>query len=321
MRVCITGGAGFIGSHLAEKLLEIGHEVCVIDNLSTGRKKNISHLLSNENFDFFQTTIMNEPVLEDLIIQSDMVYHLAAAVGVKLIIEKPVETIETNIRGTENVLKYANKGKKKILIASSSEVYGKMPHIKLIESSNRQYGPTTAHRWSYASSKAIDEFLALAYYKEYNLPVVIARFFNTVGPRQVGKYGMVLPTFVKQALTGKPITIYGDGKQSRSFTFVGDCVRSIMDLMGTDKSIGQVFNIGNDKEITIVDLAQRVKEKAKSSSEIKYIPYDEAYESGFEDMERRCPDNSKIKKLIGYSPSKELDEIIDLTIDYYNSIL
>ncbi len=196
-----------------------------------------------------------------------------------------------------------------------------MPHTKLIESANRQYGPTTAHRWSYASSKATDEFLALAYRKEYNLPVVIARFFNTVGPRQISKYGMVLPTFVKQALTGQPITIYGDGKQSRSFTYVGDCVRSIMDLMNSDESIGQVFNIGNDKEITIADLATKVKQKANSSSEIIYIPYDEAYESGFEDMERRCPDNTKIKKLIGYSPSKELDEIIDLTIEYYKNIL
>jgi len=317
MRVCITGGAGFIGSHLAERLIELGHEVSVIDNLSTGRKRNITHLLPNENFEFFQTTIMNEPVLEDLIMQSDMVYHLAAAVGVKLIIEKPVETIETNIRGTENVLKFANKGKKKVLIASSSEVYGKMPHTKLSESSDRQYGPTTASRWSYASSKATDEFLALAYRKEYNLPVIIARFFNTVGPRQVDKYGMVLPTFVKQALAGKPITVYGSGTQSRSFTYVGDCVKVIMALMENEKAVGQVFNIGNDKEITIGDLAQKVKEMANSASEIVNIPYDDAYESGFEDMDRRCPDNTKIINLIGYSPSKNLEEIIQLTIDYY----
>ncbi len=320
MRALITGGAGFIGSHLAEYLLDKGFEVSVIDNLSTGRKRNIAHLFSNDNFEFFQTTIMNEPVIEDLISRSDVVYHLAAAVGVKLIIDKPVETIETNIRGTENVLKFANKAHKKVLIASTSEVYGKQPHDKLKETDNRQYGPTTAHRWSYASSKAIDEFLALAYYKQYRLPVIIARFFNTVGPRQVGTYGMVLPTFVQQALKNEPITIYGDGKQSRSFTYVGDSIRAITKLMETDAAIGEVFNIGNDKEITIEELAQRVKKLADSSSEIVYIPYDEAYESGFEDMQRRRPNNSKIRKMIGYEPTKMIDEIILSIIDYYNNL-
>lgn len=321
MRALITGGAGFIGSHLSEALLEKGYEVDVIDNLSTGRKKNIAHLLSHDDFEFFQTTIMNEWVLEDLISQSDVVYHLAAAVGVKLIIEKPVETIETNIRGTENVLKFANKARKKVLIASSSEVYGKLPHEMLSETNDRQYGPTTAHRWSYAASKAIDEFLALAYHKEYNLPVIIARLFNTVGPRQVGRYGMVLPNFVKQALGDEPISIYGDGKQSRSFTYVGDCVRVLYELMENDKAVGEVFNIGNMKEISIEDLAIRVKELANSKSELKYIPYDEAYEGGFEDMQRRCPDNAKIKELLGYKPSKSLDEIIESTIKYHRELM
>jgi UDP-glucose 4-epimerase len=317
MRVLITGGAGFIGSHLSETLLAKGNEVSVIDNLSTGRKKNIAHLLPNEHFEFFQTTIMNEWVLEDLIAQSDMVYHLAAAVGVKLIIDKPVETIETNIRGTENVLKFANKAKKKVLIASTSEVYGKLPHDLLSEAADRQYGPTTAHRWSYAASKAIDEFLALAYRKEYNLPVIVARLFNTVGPRQIGRYGMVLPNFVKQAISNKPITIFGDGEQSRSFTYVGDCVRVLQGLMENEQAIGQVFNIGNSEEISIKDLALRVKELCGSKSDLVYIPYEEAYEGGFEDMQRRCPDNKKIRDLLGYKPSKTLDELIQVTIDYH----
>ncbi|MCK4755271.1 MAG: GDP-mannose 4,6-dehydratase, partial [Calditrichia bacterium] len=317
----ITGGAGFIGSHLCERLLDKGYEVDVIDNLSTGRKKNITHLLSTDKFEFFQTTIMNEWVLEDLINQNDVVYHLAAAVGVKLIIDKPVETIETNIRGTENVLKFANKARTKVLIASSSEVYGILPHDLLNESDDRQYGPTTAHRWSYAASKAIDEFLALAYHKEYNLPVIIARLFNTVGPRQVERYGMVLPNFVKQALTNEPITIYGDGKQSRSFTYVGDCVNVLIGLMESEEAPGQVFNIGNSIEITIEELAQRVKELSGSKSELKYIPYEEAYESGFEDMQRRCPDNSKIGKLLGYKPSISLDELIKITINYHRELM
>jgi UDP-glucose 4-epimerase len=320
MRILITGGAGFIGSHLSEYLLHEGHQIAVIDNLSTGRKINIAHLLSHENFEFFQTTIMNEWVLEDLINQNDVVYHLAAAVGVKLIIDKPVETIETNIRGTENVLKYANKARKKVLIASTSEVYGKLPHELLSESDDRQYGPTTAHRWSYAASKAIDEFLALAYHKEYKLPVIIARLFNTVGPRQIGRYGMVLPNFVKQALNNDPITIYGDGKQSRSFTYVADCVRVLVGLMENEQAVGQVFNIGNSEEITIENLARRVKELTGSRSELKYIPYDEAYEGGFEDMQRRCPDNSKITNLLGYQASKSLDEIIKATIEYHRQL-
>lgn len=321
MRALITGGAGFIGSHLSERLLRQGHEVDVIDNLSTGRKRNISHLFSNENFEFFQNTIMNEWLLEDLINHSDVVYHLAAAVGVKLIIDKPVETIETNIRGTENVLKFANKARTKVLIASTSEVYGKLPHELLSETDDRQYGPTTAHRWSYAASKAVDEFLALAYYKEYNLPVIIARLFNTVGPRQVERYGMVLPNFVKQAIKNEPITIYGDGKQSRSFTYVDDCVTVLQGLMASKEAPGQVFNIGNSEEISIENLAKKVKELSGSKSKLVYIPYDEAYEGGFEDMRRRCPDNSKIKKLLDYKPSLSLDELIEVTIDYHRKLL
>ena len=321
MRVLVTGGAGFIGSHLCEALLARGDEVDVIDNLSTGRKINIAHLIGQENFDFFQTTIMNEWVLEDLISQSDVVFHLAAAVGVKLIINKPVETIETNIRGTENILKFANKARKKVLIASTSEVYGKVPHDLLSEDADRQYGPTTAHRWSYAASKAIDEFLALAYHKEYKLPVIIARLFNTVGPRQIGRYGMVLPNFVKQALAGEPITIYGDGNQSRSFTYVGDCVRVLMGLMDHEQAVGKVYNIGNSEEISIRDLAMRVKQLSGSKSELAYIPYDEAYEWGFEDMQRRCPDNAKIRELLDYKPSYSLDQIIQTTIDYHKGLI
>jgi UDP-glucose 4-epimerase len=321
MRVLVTGGAGFIGSHLSEALLKRGDEVDVIDNLSTGQKSNIAHLLSHENFDFFQTTIMNEWVLEDLISQSDVVFHLAAAVGVKLIISKPVETIETNIRGTENVLKFAGKARKRVLIASTSEVYGKLPHDLLAEDDDRQYGPTTAYRWSYAASKAIDEFLALAYHKEYMLPIIIARLFNTVGPRQIGRYGMVLPNFVKQALAGDPITIYGNGEQSRSFTYVGDCVNVLMGLMDNKQSVGGVYNIGNSEEISIKDLAIRVRDLCGSKSELVYIPYEEAYEGGFEDMQRRCPDNTKIRQLLGYKPSKSLDEIIKITIEYHRQNL
>jgi UDP-glucose 4-epimerase len=232
-----------------------------------------------------------------------------------------VETIETNIRGTENVLKFANKARTTVLIASTSEVYGKLPHELLSESNDRQYGPTTAHRWSYAASKAIDEFLALAYHKEYNLPVIIARLFNTVGPRQVGRYGMVLPNFVKQAIQNEPITIYGDGQQSRSFTYVGDCVRVLQGLMDSKEALGQVFNIGNSQEITIEDLAKKVKELSASKSELLYIPYEEAYEGGFEDMQRRCPDNKRIRNLLGYKPSLSLDELIKLTIDYHRELL
>jgi len=317
VRALITGGAGFIGSHLAEALLREGHEVSIIDNLSTGSIDNISHLKGTPGFHYNIETITNEPVLAELIDQSDVVFHLAAAVGVKLIVEQPVHTIETNVHGTEVVLKHANKKKKLVFIASTSEVYGKSVNVPFHEDADLVMGATAKHRWAYACSKAIDEFLALAYYKEKKLPVIIGRLFNTVGPRQTGQYGMVLPTFVRQALAGHPITVYGDGTQSRSFTYVGDVVGALIKLIGEPKAIGQVFNIGNSAEITIRQLAEKVRSMTRSESPIVLIPYDEAYESGFEDMPRRVPDISKINQAIGYRPRVPLDDIIATVIEYF----
>ncbi len=317
MRALITGGAGFIGSHLAEALLGAGGEVFVIDNLSTGSIDNIAHLKSHPRFHYTIDTVTNEPVLAELIDESDTVFHLAAAVGVKLIVEQPVHTIETNVHGTELVLTHANKKKKLVVIASTSEVYGKSASVPFREDADLVLGPTTKQRWAYACSKAIDEFLALAYWKEKKLPVIIARLFNTVGPRQTGRYGMVLPTFVRQALAGQPITVYGDGTQSRSFTFVGDVVRALAGLAAEPRAVGQVFNIGNGYEITIRELAERVKTLAGSTSPIVIIPYDEAYEAGFEDMPRRVPDIAKIRALIGYEPMVQLDEILARVIEYF----
>jgi nucleoside-diphosphate-sugar epimerase len=317
VRALITGGAGFIGSHLAEALLREGHEVSIIDNLSTGSINNINHLKGTPGFHYNIETITNEPVLAELIDQSDVVFHLAAAVGVKLIVEEPVHTIETNVHGTEVVLKHANKKKKLVFIASTSEVYGKSVNVPFHEDADLVMGATAKHRWAYACSKAIDEFLALAYYKEKKLPVIIGRLFNTVGPRQTGQYGMVLPTFVRQALAGHPITVYGDGTQSRSFTYVGDVVGALIKLVGQPNSIGQVFNIGNSEEITIRQLAEKVRSMTRSESPIVLIPYDEAYESGFEDMPRRVPDISKINRAIGYRPRVPLDDIIATVIEYF----
>ena len=317
MRVLITGGAGFVGSHLAEALLARGDEVFVLDNLSTGSIDNIVHLKENPRFHYTIDTVTNEPVLAELIDRCDTIVHLAAAVGVKLIVEAPVHTIETNVHGTEVVLKHANKKKKLVLIASTSEVYGKSADVPFREDADLVLGPTAKHRWAYACSKMIDEFLALAYYKERKLPIVIVRLFNTVGPRQTGQYGMVIPNFVRQALAGHPITVYGDGKQSRSFTYVGDVVRAVVALMNEPRAVGQVFNIGNGHEITIGDLAARIKTLAGSRSEIVRIPYDQAYEAGFEDMPRRVPDISKIKSLIGYAPTVELDEILERVIEHF----
>jgi UDP-glucose 4-epimerase len=317
VRALITGGAGFIGSHLSEKLLERGDEVLVLDNLSTGSIENIAHLKGRRGFEYFIDSVDNEPLLAELIDRSDVVFHLAAAVGVKLIVEQPVYTIETNVHGTEVVLKHANKKKKLVVIASTSEVYGKSDDVPFREDSDLVMGPTPKHRWAYACSKAIDEFLALAYWKERKLPVIIVRFFNTVGPRQTGQYGMVIPNFVRQALSGEPITVFGDGKQSRAFTHVTDVVGALVKLVNEPKAIGQVVNIGNTEEISIERLAERIRTLCESKSVIKYIPYDEAYESGFEDMPRRVPDLSRIEALVGYKPVHVLDDILVQVIDYF----
>ena len=317
MRVLITGGAGFVGSHLAEALLNRGDEVFVLDNLSTGSIHNIAHLKTQPRFHYTIDTITNEPLLAELVDRADTVVHLAAAVGVKLIVESPVHTIETNVHGTEVVLKLANKKKKLVLIASTSEVYGKSAEVPFREDADLVLGPTAKHRWAYACSKMIDEFLALAYWKERKLPVIIVRLFNTVGPRQTGQYGMVIPNFVRQALAGQPITVFGDGTQSRSFTYVGDVVRAMIALIDEPRAIGQVFNIGNGAEITIADLASKVKKLTASSSAIVHIPYEQAYEVGFEDMPRRVPDISKVRALVGYEPTVELEEILTRVIEYF----
>jgi nucleoside-diphosphate-sugar epimerase len=317
VRALITGGAGFIGSHLSDALLEQGHEVLVLDNLSTGSIDNISHLKGRPGFEYFVDSVDNEPLLAELIDRSDVVFHFAAAVGVKLIVEQPVYTIETNVHGTEVVLKHANKKKKLVVIASTSEVYGKSEDVPFREDSDLVMGPTPKHRWAYACSKAIDEFLALAYWKERKLPVIIVRFFNTVGPRQTGQYGMVIPNFVRQALAGEPITVFGDGKQSRSFTHVSDVVGALIKLVNEPKAIGEVINIGNIQETTILALAERIRELSGSKSVIKFIPYDQAYESGFEDMPRRVPALAKVEGLIGYKPVHQLDAILTQVIDYF----
>jgi UDP-glucose 4-epimerase len=317
MRVLITGGAGFVGSHLSDGLLDRGDEVFVLDNLSTGSIDNIAHLKNHPRFHYTIDSVTNEPLLAELIDQCDVVVHLAAAVGVKLIVEAPVHTIETNVHGTEVVLKHANKKKKLVVVASTSEVYGKSTDVPFREDADLVLGPSEKHRWAYACSKLIDEFLALAYWKERKLPVIILRLFNTVGPRQTGQYGMVIPNFVRQALAGHPITVFGDGTQSRSFTYVGDVVRAMLGLIDEPRAIGQVFNIGNGQEITISDLAVRIKTLTRSTSEIVCVPYEQAYEAGFEDMPRRVPDISKVRSLVGYAPTVELDEILGRVIEYF----
>jgi UDP-glucose 4-epimerase len=298
-------------------LLDKGHEVLILDNLSTGSIDNISHLKGRRGFEYFIDTVTNEPLLAELIDRSDVVFHFAAAVGVKLIVEQPVYTIETNVHGTEVVLKHANKKKKLVVIASTSEVYGKSEDVPFREDSDLVMGPTPKHRWAYACSKAIDEFLALAYWKERKLPVIIVRFFNTVGPRQSGQYGMVIPNFVRQALAGEPITVFGDGTQQRAFTHVTDVVGALLKLVEEPKAVGQVINIGNKQEITIMALAERVRELSGSDSPIKLVAYDDAYESGFEDMPRRVPDLTRVEGLIGYKATLQLDEILTQVIDYF----
>jgi UDP-glucose 4-epimerase len=313
----ITGGAGFIGSHLAEALLAAGHRVTVLDNLSTGAMENIEHLKTRTGFRYVIDSVTNEPVLAELIDAADVVFHLAAAVGVKLIVEAPVHTIETNVHGTEVVLKHANKKKKLVVIASTSEVYGKSTDVPFREDADLVLGPTPKHRWAYACSKAIDEFLALAYWKERKLPVIVVRFFNTVGPRQTGRYGMVIPNFVRQGLAGQPITVHGDGSQTRSFCDVGDVVEALQRLVAEPRAVGEVFNVGNAREISILELAGKVQSLTGGRSEIVTIPYDQAYEAGFEDMPRRVPDLTKIEHLVGYRPAVGLDEILTRVVDHF----
>jgi UDP-glucose 4-epimerase len=318
LRVLITGGAGFIGSHLADAYLQRGDDVLVIDDLSTGTIENIRHLKNNPRFHYTIDSVHNQPVTAELVDQSDVVVHLAAAVGVKLIVESPVRTIETNVRGTEVVLALANKKKKRVMIASTSEVYGLSADVPFREDGNLVMGATTKGRWSYACSKAIDEFLALAYWREKKLPTTIVRLFNTVGPRQTGRYGMVIPTFVRQALAGRPITVYGNGKQTRCFGYVGDVVGALIKLMDRLDSVGQVYNIGSNEEISIFKLAEKVKELTNSDSEIVFVPYDEAYEEGFEDMPRRVPDITKINELVGFRPEMTLEGILQSVISFHS---
>lgn len=311
MRYFLTGGAGFIGSHLAEALLARGDEVFILDDLSTGSVENIRHLKTHERFHYFFDSITNRQLLAELVDESDVIFHLAAAVGVKLIVESPVRTIETNVYGTQLVLDAASKKKKLVLTASTSEVYGKSEKVPFREDADLVLGATTKGRWSYAASKALDEFLALSYSKEKNLPVVVVRLFNTVGPRQTGRYGMVLPNFVRQALDGAPLTVFGDGHQSRCFCDVRDTVEAILRLAGTDRAVGEVVNIGSTEEITIEGLAHTVKKRTKSDSPITFIPYDQAYEPGFEDMPRRVPSLEKLEGLTKFRPATPLSQIID----------
>jgi UDP-glucose 4-epimerase len=314
MRYLITGGAGFIGSHLAERLVREGHTVTAIDDLCTGAIQNIEHLKNKRGFNYVIDSIFNRPLLAELIDDSDAVFHLAASVGVRLIVESPVRTIETNVKGTEVVLEFANKKKKTVLIASTSEVYGKSSKVPFSEDDDLVMGPTFKGRWSYACSKAIDEFLALAYWKEKKLPVVIVRLFNTVGPRQTGRYGMVLPNFVRAALAGEPLTVFGDGTQSRCFCHVKDTVGALARLIEHPQAVGQIFNVGSEEEISIGDLAGLVKTMTGSASPIQYIPYDEAYEQGFEDMHRRVPDISRIRNLLSFQPTYDIRQIIKSVI-------
>jgi nucleoside-diphosphate-sugar epimerase len=317
MHALITGGAGFIGSHLAETLLAQGHRVTVVDNLSTGRYQNVEPLVSNAQFQFVYETVTNETVMDRLVSECDVIFHLAAAVGVELIVKDPVRTIETNLEGTEMALKLGRRYRKKVLIASTSEVYGKSADTPFREDADRVMGPTVKSRWSYAESKAIDEFLGLAYHKQFGLPVVICRFFNTVGPRQTGSYGMVIPRFAERALAGEPLRVYGDGRQTRCFCNVQDTVRAVIALAAEPKAVGEIYNVGSQEEITIRELAQRVVTRAQSSSSIIYVPYEEAYEKGFEDMQRRVPNIEKVKTAIGWQPTIPLDQTLDEVIEYF----
>ena len=319
MVALVTGGAGFIGSHVAEELLKRGNEVLVIDDLSTGKRENISHLEGDEKFSFVHGTILNEPLMERLINDCDIIYHLGAAVGVEFIITNPIRSIETNVLGTEIVLRLADKNKKKVIITSSSEIYGKNQKEVFRENDGRVLGTTFTHRWSYSCSKALGEFLALAYWREERLPVIIIRLFNTCGPRQTGKYGMVVPRFIEQALSGEPMTVYGDGNQTRSFAYVSDVVNGMIDLANHPRAVGEIFNLGGEEKITISDLAKKIKRLTKSDSQIVYLSYEEVYGEGFEDMRNRIPDTTKIRNLIGYAPKVQLDDALVKTIEYHKS--
>jgi UDP-glucose 4-epimerase len=317
MKILITGGAGFIGSHLAQRFLSLGHHVIALDNLSTGHLDNIKHLLPYPHFRFVEGDVLDKGALKPLIEEADLIYHLAAAVGVKFVVDHLIGTLETNVQGTENVLRLAHHcGGKKVVLASTSEVYGKSQSVPYKEDADSVLGPTSIGRWGYACSKALDEFLALAYYKEQGLPVVILRLFNTVGPRQAGRYGMVVPRFVSQALQGKPITVYGDGLQTRCFTYVGHVVKAMMDIAQVPEGEGQVFNVGSDREVSVNELAALVKETLKSRSPIVHIPYSEVYPLDFEDTYRRVPDISKIQKYIDYQPDTGLAQVIHEVAQY-----
>lgn len=310
MKALITGGAGFIGSHLAEYLIKKQQQVVILDDLSTGSLNNLTKIRKSSSFHFYKGSIQDESILEKLIDSADIIYHLAAVVGVQLVIKNPLATIENNIRGTENVLKIASQKGKKVLLASTSEVYGKSGKDKFSENDDLSTGPTTKSRWSYACSKILDEHLALAYFREKKLPVVIVRLFNTVGEGQSGRYGMVVPRFIRQALHNEKITVYGDGKQSRCFCYVGNVVWALKKLMDKKEAVGEIYNIGSTESVTISELADRVIRLTLSKSKKVYIPYKEAYGEGFEDTRRRMPDIDKIKKLIGFQPKFNLDAII-----------
>jgi UDP-glucose 4-epimerase len=317
--ILVTGGAGFIGSHLAETLLKRGDRVTALDDLSTGRRENIQHLRGEPNFEFVLGTVLDAAAVDELVSRCQVIYHLAAAVGVKYIIENPLNSLRINIKGTENVFEAANRHKRKVILASTSEIYGKNEKESLSENDDRILGSTSISRWGYSSTKAVDEFLALAYWREKKLPVVTVRFFNTCGPRQTGEYGMVVPRFVKAALLGHPLLVYGDGKQVRCFSYVADIIDGMLALAEHPAAEGEIFNLGSTEPISIEELAQKVIQMTKSSSPIQYIPYEQAYERGFEDLRRRVPDISKVRKLVGFEPKTSLDELLRNVIDYFAS--
>jgi UDP-glucose 4-epimerase len=320
VKALVTGGAGFIGSHLAETLIREGHRVVVVDDLSTGHARNLADVADSPALQVIWTSILQDDRLQDIVDEVDIVYHLAAAVGVRLVLDRPVETIETNILGTDRILHAAAKGQKPVLIASTSEVYGKNDRVPLREDDDGVFGPTSKSRWSYACGKAIDEFLGLAYHQTKGVPVVIVRYFNTIGPRQTGRYGMVVPRFVQQAIGGEPITVYGDGSQTRCFTDVDDAVRATLALSRQPASFGSVFNVGSNDEISINELARRVKALTGSASEIVHVPYDVAYPEGFEDLRRRVPDTTKLRKALGFAPSRSLETTLERVTRYYRAL-